>query len=69
MRVKRRAKDDELRKYSVGIVTFNINQQNLIDDMLNDACAKIRSLSPWIYNETEPVFIKNLENVQVMNGM
>ena len=62
--VKRRAKDDELRKYSVGIVTFNINQQNLIDDMLNDACAEDPELESWIYNETEPVFIKNLENVQ-----
>lgn len=49
---------------SVGIVTFNINQQNLIDDMLNDACAEDPELESWIYNETEPVFIKNLENVQ-----
>lgn len=62
--VKRRAKDEKLRKYSVGIVTFNINQQNLIDDMLRDACVEDPELEAWIYNETEPLFIKNLENVQ-----
>ena len=32
--------------------------------MLNDACAEDPELESWIYNETEPVFIKNLENVQ-----
>lgn len=62
--VKRRAKDEKLRKYSVGIVTFNINQQSLIDDMLIDACAEDPELEAWVYNETEPLFIKNLENVQ-----
>lgn len=62
--IKRRAKDEELSKYSVGIVTFNISQQNLIDDMLSDACNEDPELEAWIYNDAEPLFVKNLENVQ-----
>lgn len=62
--VKRRAKDSVLSKYSVGIVTFNISQQNLIDDMISDACVDDPELEAWVYNEKEPLFVKNLENVQ-----
>lgn len=60
----RRSKDEELSKQSVGIVTFNISQQNLIDDMLTDACKHDTDLEAWAYNGEEPLFIKNLENVQ-----
>ncbi len=49
---------------SVGVVTFNSSQQNLIDDLLNEACAKDPELEKWAYESEEPVFIKNLENVQ-----
>lgn len=60
----RRCHDRELAQYSVGVVTFNISQQNLIDDLLTEACAADAELERWIYESAEPVFIKNLENVQ-----
>ena len=60
----RRASDDELKKNSIGIVTFNVSQQNLIEDLLNEACAKDPALEEWVFRSEEPVFIKNLENVQ-----
>jgi very-short-patch-repair endonuclease len=60
----RRARDPEASGQSVGIVTFNINQQHLIDDLLSEACAEDPALEQWVYGGEEPVFIKNLENVQ-----
>lgn len=49
---------------SVGVVTFNISQQNLIDDLLTEACKADPELEAWAYEAEEPLFIKNLENVQ-----
>lgn len=60
--VIRRLKDKELVKHSIGIVTFNKKQQDLINDLLDNAFNKDLSL-----NRTpggEEIFIKNLENVQ-----
>lgn len=62
--LKRRCHDPELSRYSVGVVTFNISQQNLIDDLLSEACGTDPTLEQWAYGAEEPVFIKNLENVQ-----
>lgn len=62
--LKRRCHDSELSAQSVGVVTFNISQQNLIDDLLNEACAQDQELETWAFGSDEPVFIKNLENVQ-----
>ena len=62
--IKRRCKDPELSKQSLGIVTFNISQQHLIDDLLTEACTQDPELEKWAFNEDEPLFIKNLENVQ-----
>ena len=59
-----RCHDEELSRYSVGIVTFNISQQNLIDDLLTEACKADSDLEKWAYESEEPIFIKNLENVQ-----
>ena len=60
----RRCHDPEASKCSVGVVTFNIQQQNLIDDLLTDSCRKDEALEVWAYGTGEPLFIKNLENVQ-----
>ena len=60
----RRCSDPELSKYSVGIVTFNVSQQNLIDDMISDLCSTDPEFEKWVYYSKEPLFIKNLENVQ-----
>ena len=62
--LKRRCHDEALAKQSVGVVTFNINQQNLIDDLLSEACREDTVLETWAYQSSEPLFIKNLENVQ-----
>ena len=60
----RRSRDKELSKLSVGVVTFNISQQNLIDDLLAEACKTDAQLEQWAFETKEPLFIKNLENVQ-----
>ena len=49
---------------SIGIVAFNKNQSNLIEDLLMEALAKDRRLEEIALKSDEPVFIKNLENVQ-----
>jgi hypothetical protein len=59
-----RAADPKLSGESVGVVTFNIPQQVLIQDLFQDACAKDPELEKWATEGVEPLFIKNLENVQ-----
>ena len=59
-----RSKDPEKSGLTCGIVTFNIQQQNLIEDMIDDACRTDEEFEKWAYGGEEPVFIKNLENVQ-----
>jgi len=62
--LKRRSADPVLSGMSIGVVTFNISQQNLIDDLLMESCKEDPNLESWLYSGEEPVFIKNLENVQ-----
>ena len=62
--IKRRCYDDSINKLSIGVVTFNISQSNLIDDLILEACREDAHLENWLYNQEEPLFIKNLENVQ-----
>ena len=50
---------------SIGIVTFNTQQQSLIEDMLEAERAKDETLEPYFAeNNPEAIFVKNLENVQ-----
>jgi len=59
-----RLSDSHLSKQSIGVVTFSSVQQILIEDMLNEAF-KLRPDLEIIASESlEPIFIKNLENVQ-----
>ncbi len=62
--VLRRLTDDTLRHDSIGVVTFSSSQQNLIDDLLFEEFKKHPELEELDRNSREPVFIKNLENVQ-----
>lgn len=48
---------------SFGVVTFSMSQQQLIQDMLDEARGKYPDLEPH-FQGAEPVFVKNLENVQ-----
>ncbi|MBR3341905.1 MAG: DUF3320 domain-containing protein [Clostridiales bacterium] len=59
-----RAHDPALSKYSVGVVTFNIQQQSLIEDLLDVTASKDPVFEKWAFGGEEPVFVKNLENVQ-----
>jgi hypothetical protein len=60
----RRLSDPELAKKSIGVVTFSSAQQILIDDTLNDAFRLRPDLEMIANGSLEPIFIKNLENVQ-----
>lgn len=62
--IMRRLADEELRKDSMGVVTFSSVQQTLIEDMLNDTLAKNPELELIAAGLEEPIFVKNLENVQ-----
>ena len=58
--------DASVRRQSIGVVTFNSEQQTLVEDLLDRA----RSCRPdieWAFaseSGIEPVFVKNLETVQ-----
>lgn len=62
--------EEILRRYeedpekSIGVVTFNINQQVLIEDLIQAECQKDADFDQWVNGTDEPVFVKNLENVQ-----
>lgn len=60
----RRLKDEKLREDSIGVVTFSSVQQNLIDDLLYEEFKKYPELEEFDRASKEPIFIKNLENVQ-----
>lgn len=59
-----RLSDPALSKMSIGVVTFSSVQQILIDDMLTEAFKLRPDLELIATESTEPIFIKNLENVQ-----
>ncbi len=61
--VVRRLKDPVLSRSSIGIVTFSTAQQDYIERRLTDALVK-NQLEDAAYEREEPIFIKNLENVQ-----
>ena len=60
----RRLADPELSKRSIGIVSFSKVQQSLIEDILEEELAKNPTLEQLAYGGEEPIFVKNLENVQ-----
>ncbi|MFB9864912.1 DUF3320 domain-containing protein [Rufibacter immobilis] len=53
-----------LSKRSIGIVTFSVVQQNLIEDLLTEVFKTRPDLEKTAFETEEPLFIKNLENVQ-----
>lgn len=60
----RRLSEPELRKLSIGVVTFSVVQQFLIEDLLNEVFKSQPELEKFATETEEPLFIKNLENVQ-----
>ena len=62
--VVRRLRDPVLSSMSIGVVTFSLPQQNLIEDLLSAEFAADPALDELNSRSAEPVFVKNLENVQ-----
>ena len=62
--IVRRLKDEKLRQESIGVVTFSVVQQVLIDDMLSERFIQDPQLEQYANEMYEPLLIKNLENVQ-----
>ncbi len=62
--LRRIVQDPTMAGRSIGIVTFNSVQQKLIQDMVDDAVLFDPKLEQALLQGAEPLFIKNLENVQ-----
>lgn len=62
--IERRLRSEELKKKSIGVVTFSVVQQALIEDLLSDLFIFQPELEALALECEEPLFIKNLENVQ-----
>lgn len=58
-----RLKNPLQKHQSIGVVTFNTAQQNHIEDVLTKAL-RDNGLEAEAYERDEPIFVKNLENVQ-----
>ncbi|HPF38105.1 MAG TPA: DUF3320 domain-containing protein [Phycisphaerae bacterium] len=60
-----RLMDPERSRLSIGIVTFSMAQQTLVEDLLDAAVRENPGIETYFSDDVaEPVFIKNLENVQ-----
>lgn len=62
--IKKRYRNPKFTNQTVGIVTFNISQQTLIEDLLLEEFQKDADFDKWANMREEPMFVKNLENVQ-----
>lgn len=60
--IARRLKEGSKR--SLGVITFSVVQQSLIEDMLQELLDKDKELREAAEALYEPIFVKNLENVQ-----
>ncbi len=62
--IKRRYQSTKLTNQTIGVVTFNISQQTLIEDLLQEEYQKDAAFDRWANVGEETLFVKNLENVQ-----
>lgn len=62
--IARRLQDPDLVKQTIGVVTFSQTQQTLIEDLLQKMFFNYPNLELLSMQMKEPIFIKNLENVQ-----
>lgn len=64
--IVRRLRDPQLSGSSIGVVTFSMQQQGIIEDLLDEARRKYPEIETFFDSKLvqEPVFVKNLENVQ-----
>lgn len=65
--VVKRLTDSEFiaSRQSIGVITLNAEQQQLVDDLLDQARREHREIEPFFKDDlTEPVVVKNLETMQ-----
>lgn len=62
--IRSRYEDPARRDQTIGVVTFNISQQTLIEDLLLEEFQRDDAFDKWANVGEEPLFVKNLENVQ-----
>jgi very-short-patch-repair endonuclease len=62
--IKYRLSDPMLSKRSIGVVTFSSVQQTLIQNLFDELLRLNPNLETVALDNPEPIFIKNLENVQ-----
>jgi DNA polymerase III delta prime subunit len=62
--IKQFLEDPKNENISIGVVTFNSKQQNQIEDDLTNLFRSNPQLEAEAEKKKEPIFIKNLENVQ-----
>lgn len=65
--IVQRLKDKAFQKsnLTIGVVTFNSEQQNLIENLLDDERRKDPAIESFFSEDKiEPIFVKNLESVQ-----
>jgi superfamily I DNA and/or RNA helicase len=62
--IKTHYSDPQKRKLSLGVVTFSQTQQSLIEDKLQNLFIFEPILEELANDSNEPLFVKNLENVQ-----
>jgi len=62
--IKRRLSDPELKNQTIGVVTFNVTQQEAIETRLEEMFKRNSILKKTANELPEPIFIKNLESVQ-----
>ena len=59
-----RFNDPKLKNESVGVVTFNVKQRDLIENLLKKQFEINPELDAWANSGEDALFVKNLENVQ-----
>lgn len=62
--IKHRLSDPKLCQQSIGVIAFSVVQQSLIEDLLVDLLDQNKELHEAADAMYEPIFVKNLENVQ-----
>lgn len=62
--IRKHYTDSDGKPKSLGVVTFSQTQQSLVEDLLQDAFSKNPQLEQLATESEEPIFVKNLENVQ-----
>lgn len=62
--IKHRLSDPKRCQQSIGVIAFSVVQQSLIEDLLLDLLEQNKELHEAADAMYEPIFVKNLENVQ-----